>query len=349
MPQFPGAPPRSVRKVKNSGFAIGSDNVLSQNLINSFRYGLTRIDDAKIGVTNSQYVTFRFIAPFEGYGDANRHVHDHPENPDPQPRERSVVAQGHAHVQVRHEYSLHANPAHAPITAPSIRRKSIRHGLAVWDGRYAPGRSTCTTPGCSQVPAVATGFQAGYADAWLNVLGVISQATLNANYSPTGEPLPTGQPVARKYASDEYEFYVQDSWQLHPTFTVTAGVRYSLLSPPWEVNGFQVAPTVNIGEWFEGRRRSAEQGIPSSRDPRVQFDLAGPGNDRPHFYEWDLNNFAPRVAVAWTPEADSGFLGALAGNGRMVIRGGTRRCSTALVMAWPRSSTRPARTEWRHA
>ena len=51
-------------------------------------------------------------------------------------------------------------------------------------------------------------------------------------------------------------------------------------------------------------------GIPSNASQIVTFDLAGPKNDKPGFYAWDKNNFAPRVAVAWTPKE------------RLVVRGG---------------------------
>jgi hypothetical protein len=317
-PQFPDQAPRSVRQVKSWGMAIGHDFVMTSNLINSFRYGLTRIDEARVGLTQGPYVTFRFIAPFEGYGATFTSTRETPTH---------NIVNDLSWLKGTHTFKFGTNIRFTRIPRTTndgaFNSATINPSWVAGIGRtYAPGRSTCTTPGCTLVPAVATGFQAGYADAWLNILGVISQSTLNANYSPSGQPLPTGDPIAREYASDEYEFYAQDSWQLHPTLTVTAGVRYSLLSPPWEVNGFQVAPTVNLGEWFDERARAMEQGIPSNRDPRVQFDLAGPGNDRPHFYEWDLNNFAPRIAAAWTPQIEGGFFGALTGNGRMVIRGG---------------------------
>ncbi len=59
---------------------------------------------------------------------------------------------------------------------------------------------------------------------------------------------------ARLYAADEYEFYMQDSWRLRDNLTVTAGLRYSLYSPPYERNGVQVSPSVNLGEWFDAAR-----------------------------------------------------------------------------------------------
>ncbi len=54
----------------------------------------------------------------------------------------------------------------------------------------------------------------------------------------------------------------------------------------------------------------------------MNFDLAGPKNNKPGYYDWDYNNFAPRVAVAWTPRAEDGFFGWLTGNGKMAVRGG---------------------------
>ena len=63
-------------------------------------------------------------------------------------------------------------------------------------------------------------------------------------------------------------------------------------------------------------------GQSTSDAPTVLFDLAGPANNKPGYYDWDKNNFAPRLAVAWTPQADCGFCGKLTGNGKMVVRGG---------------------------
>ena len=53
--------------------------------------------------------------------------------------------------------------------------------------------------------------------------------------------------MPRRYGTDEYEFYGQDSWKIGPNLTLTAGLRYSLFSPPWEVNGLQVAPDIKPG------------------------------------------------------------------------------------------------------
>ena len=137
-----------------------------------------------------------------------------------------------------------------------------------------------------------------------------------------------------------YEVYLQDSWQIRPNLSITGGLRYSLYSPAYEVNGLQVAPTISMGEWFDERVRNMEQGIPSNRSPIVTFDLAGPKNGRKGFYDWDKNNFAPRIAAAWSPTAERGFLRLLTGDGDFVVRAGYSRPLTASASAWRRTSTR---------
>src|SRR5262249_16910759 len=57
-PQYPGQPPRSKTLTNNSGFAIGHDYAINSNWVNSFRYGMTRIDSESAGLINANYVTF---------------------------------------------------------------------------------------------------------------------------------------------------------------------------------------------------------------------------------------------------------------------------------------------------
>lgn len=294
-PQFPGQPPASVRKVQNQGYAVGYDTALTSNLMNSFRYGLTRIDDRTVGRQKSNYVTFRFISSLDPITfDSSRESPTH------------NFVNDTTWLKGAHTFRFGTNLRFTRIprsrTSGSYLSATVNPSWVAGVGRrYMPGSAFCTSPGCLAVPAVASSFAAGYADAWLNVLGVLSQATQRANYDKEGNPLPVGEPVTRKWASDEYEFYLQDTWQLRHNLTVSAGVRYGLFSPPYEINGFQVAPTIGMGSWFNQRAENMKKGIPSNQSPIITFDLAGPKNGKPGFYPWDKNNWAPRVSAAWTP------------------------------------------------
>ena len=105
-------------------------------------------------------------------------------------------------------------------------------------------------------------------------------------------------------------------------FTVTLGLRWSLFSPPWETNKFQVSPTTNLNTFYQNRGAEAEQGIPSNQDPLVAFDWSGPANGKPGYYNWDTKDFGPRVAFAWAPRFSSGLLGSALGENKTSIRAG---------------------------
>jgi hypothetical protein len=315
-PQFPGQPSNSLGLQKNLGFAMGYDKAIGSSLVNSFRYGMTKIDSSTEGLLKGNAVSFRFISDFNALtSSSSRETPTHNIVNDLSWLKGSHTLKGGANLRW----------TRIPTTRDggSWLSTTINPSWVSGVGQtFRPGGPNCTTPGCSLYPAVASTFRAGYADAWLNSLAVLSQANLRANYDREGNALAIGAPVSRKYASNEYEFYAQDSWRLRPNLTVTGGVRYSLYSPPYEVNGLQVAPTISMGEWFNQRVENMKKGIPSNEGPTITFDLAGPKNGRKGFYETDKNNFAPRFAVAWTPHAERGVLGWLTGKDKMVVRGG---------------------------
>jgi hypothetical protein len=317
--QFPGGAPTSQTLTKNKGFAVGYDAALKPNVMNSFRYGLTRIDSATVGQTHSNYVSFRFLDNFDAVtftSSVRTPTHN--------------IVDDVAWLKGTHTFKVGTNMRFTRIPSSrdsgSYLSASVNPSWVAGIGRRnMPGSSFCTVPACSQLPPVASNGQAGYADGWLNILGVLSQSTLRANYLKDGSLQAIGSPVTRTFASDEYEWYAQDTWQLRRNLTVSAGVRYGLFSPPYEVNGLQVAPSISMGKWFADRVAGMAKGIPSNQSPLVTFDLAGPKNHKRGFYDWDKNNFAPRFSAAWTPEPKSGPFHFLTGDGKMVLRGGYAR------------------------
>lgn len=294
-PQFPDQPYNTTTVAKNWGTAIGWDASFGTNLVNTFRYGFTRIDTVNQGLRTGNYSSFRFIDTPTGQTSTNGRVID-----------TNNIVNDLSWLKGRHTVKFGANlrfvrndsftNANSFITG--VANGSWTSGV----GRnYRPG-GPCPAPAdCSGLPAVASTGLSSYADSLIPILGVISQTNVIYNYTIDGRVIPIGEPVTRLYAADEYDFYVQDSWRLRDNLTVTAGLRYSLFSPPYEANGQQVAPNISLGEWFDQRVANMQAGIPSNASPRISFVPAGPKNNGPNFYDWDKNNWAPRFAVAWTP------------------------------------------------
>ena len=317
-PQFPGAPANTTRQVKSRGAAVGWDAILSPTMVNTFRYGLTQIRENILGLQTEVQVDFRNIDPLQAVtATSGRDVPTH------------TIVDDMSWVKGRHTIKFGGNLRFTRVgstnNSNSFHRPSANGswvdnvGVTYMPGAPCPAPSTAA---CDALPAVDPGGTSTYGDTFIPLLGVISEVDAYYNYDRGGSVLPLGSAVTRRYATDEYEFFAQDSLKLGDSLTVTGGLRYSLFSPPWEVNGLQVSPTVNLGDWFEIRRQLMLAGRSTSEAPPVNFDLAGPSNGKPGYYDWDKNNVAPRVSAAWTPRKERGLLGALTGNGKMVVRGG---------------------------
>lgn len=312
-PQFPGQPPNTLTLVNPKGFALGYDSVLSSNVTNSFRWGYTRFKSETAGLQQRTQVTFRFLSDLPATTrSSGRVTTTHNLVDDISWIKGAHTIQAGANIRYTRipRFTL-ANSFHTVITNGSWL-------LGV--GRFtAPGHPRCAQPGCTQLPPVSSGFFAAWGDSATLIWGLITQITARYNYDKQGNTLAEGEAVRRRFASNEYEGYVQDVWRIRPNFTLTLGVRYSYFSPPWETNGLQVKPVPSFGEFVEIRRANMLRGIPSNEAPRISFDLAGPANNRPGYYPFDYNNWAPRFAVAWSPRD---FLRFLFGEGKTVFRFG---------------------------
>ncbi len=107
-----------------------------------------------------------------------------------------------------------------------------------------------------------------------------------------------------------------------PNLVVTAGLRYSLLQPPYEANGNQATTNVSIGQMFADRAHAMETGTPF-QIPDIKFVLSGQANGKQPYWAWDYKNIAPRIAFAYSPHSDGGWLRKLFGEaGKSSIRAG---------------------------
>ena len=115
---------------------------------------------------------------------------------------------------------------------------------------------------------------------------------------------------SRDFATQAYDGYVQDTWKVRPSLTLTLGLRYSLERPVYETHGFETQPTVPLGKYFAERVAAGQQG--TNFTDLITINKSGPANGGKPLYNWDKNNFQPRVAVAWSLDSQ----------GKSVIRGG---------------------------
>ncbi|MGD9590327.1 MAG: carboxypeptidase regulatory-like domain-containing protein [Pyrinomonadaceae bacterium] len=155
------------------------------------------------------------------------------------------------------------------------------------------------------------------------MLGRLAQLNTNYVYDRSGNVQPLGTGKSRDYVYNEYELYVQDNWKIRSDLSLNAGVRWHFYPAPYERNGFQSGNSVDFDELLRIRVANGNAGIGGdSAEPLLTYDLIGKANGGRPMYDSDWNNFAPRFGFAYNPSFRSGFLGAIFGDRKTVIRGG---------------------------
>jgi len=129
---------------------------------------------------------------------------------------------------------------------------------------------------------------------------------------------------------DSYSLYYNDSWKIRPTITLNYGLEWGTQMPPYEINGVQDIAVDSSGVPINGQQ-FLQNTVTNALNGQVYNPVIGfePIHDLPGHPKYPFNpyygGFSPRVALAWNPKFQSGFLGHLTGNGKTVIRGGFAR------------------------
>ncbi len=312
-PFLPGTRPETTTVNYNKGIIANYTAVLTPTLLNNFRYGFIRESAGIQGDSTQPWVNLAAIDQGITYSSAfQRPIHNF--NDDLSSVHGTHTLQFGFQISILRNPETNSNNSFSNgITNPEWLSTS---GLA--------GKNVALDPAANGYPAVAQDFNTSYDYPLTTMLGMVSLVNANYNYQRNGEPLAQGTPVSRRFGQDSYEMYAQDSWKVKPNLTITYGLRYSLFSPPWETNGLEVTPTESLNTYFNNRAQGMWNGVPSSAQPLVAYNWAGPANGgKGGYYDWDYHNFAPRLAIAYSPGFQDGFLSKVFGGpGKSSIRAG---------------------------
>jgi hypothetical protein len=195
--------------------------------------------------------------------------------------------------------------------------------------------SNISIPNTSRPPTCATTAQtnclqstdvAQWDTLFAAVTGMIDTVGVLAVRDAALNALPFGTPLRAEATNNTYDFYFEDKWQARPSLSLSLGLAYVWQQPPHERTGRQTLMINNeTGEpltyrnYIEPRRQAALAG--QIYNPQIAFvPLSSSGRDQ--VFDTDKNNFSPRLAAAWNPSFDGGYLGKLFGARQTVLRGG---------------------------
>jgi Carboxypeptidase regulatory-like domain len=335
VPQFPGLPPNDFQTNNSKGLFVGYTALFTNTFINNLRYGYIRqgLGDTGLGVSDYNY--FRGMANFQGAGFTpttltNVPVHNIVDDVSWTKGRHTIQFGGNLRIINNNRTGNQSNFSNAFTNVYWLDNAGISNTCSSLDpasmgnATDQSGNSICGANGT--YPAVDSSWGVNYDFAMAALAGLLTETNKVYNQDKNGNFYAPGQNIVRNYRSHESEFYLQDAWRVTPNLVLTGGVRYSLLQPPYERNGNQVAPTISMNSWFKQRENSMRAGqtfYSATPGGEVQMALSGQANGKQPYWSWDYKDIAPRVAFAYSPHADEGFLHKLFGSaGKSSIRGG---------------------------
>ena len=323
-PAFPGQPPSTSTLTNSKGFAAGYTAVLTNNLVNNLRYGLTRQGVDVAGISDQPHVILAAVTEPQAFT-----------------RSTSVI------IPVQNivddvSWNKQTHNFQFGVNLRLIDDQRVSNANSFPDGQMNQGwlsnGSTVANSGGPFDPPVY-GFPAvdfsnygnEYNSALLGITGIITEGDAIYNYNKQGTPLAVGSPVKRDYGWKETELYFQDSWKALKNLTITYGLRYSYLQAPAEKTGTQVGTCMISGsacspysltKFYNASAQQAASGGSANAVGELGFNLNGRYNHQPDFWNPDKLDLGPRVALAYNPSPSSGFWSKILGDGKTSIRAG---------------------------
>lgn len=311
--QFPGQSAAAGLLNNSRGFAVNYQAIFSPTFSNLLKYGYTREGVNQSGTQGAQFDvrSFTDIVNF-GSRQAARIVPVH------------TIGDDVTLVRGKHTVQFGGNLF---IVTNNVNTQSSSFPGYFDNNGFCIGLCE-DVPNSLGVPGPGAAFPQAFnpdavTRAFMMLTGSMTEFADTAFGNPsTGAILPVGAPDIRSFREDYIEGYVQDSWRMRSNLTVTYGVRYGYETPVWEANGFEVAPTFDIYQWFQNRIVNMNNDVPSSASPLLSWNLAGKANHGAN--SWYLpyhKDVMPRLAIAYSPNWDNGIAKSiLGGNGNSVLR-----------------------------
>lgn len=310
--EFPGQPASQTTESNNKGIAAGYSAVFSPRLINNVRFAYIREGVNKSGFNNDSNVGFWNLS-------------------DPISFARSIlvnvpvtqIADDMTQIKGSHTFQFGVNWRMVHNNRSSNEQNFfygsthptwlLYGGIANTGQNLDPATSNAFAP-------VDSGFGYAYDAAVSDVTGILGSISAAYNQNKKGQFAAPGALIQRHFLSNESEAYAQDSWKAASNLQFTFGLRYTMLQPPYETGGNQVAPTPSLSSFFTRRTAAMQRG--EVYRPAISFALAGQANGKDPYWNWDWRNASPRLAFAWSPSPSDGFWHAILGSGKTSIRGG---------------------------
>jgi hypothetical protein len=319
--RFPGSPNYRLFHSRRPLYSVSLRSTLTQNIVNEARLGIT----AKGGASFFGDASSNGPQTFEdqgGFALGLPLTTDWHATNVPSWRSAPTYEISNSLTWQKGTHSVNFGGSFLRATAWENEQQQVPAIALGFEDEFDPAAGLFTT---ANFPGASTGeldnAAALYALLTGRVASITSIAALDAasnRYVPQGIRTNTG-------AINMYSAFIQDSWRMSPTVTLTGGLRWDVQMP--FSAGNDIMSTVTMADMC-GMAGLGDGGKYS----RCNFTSGATGGVVPSFkqltsgtlgYETDWNNVAPSVQVAWRPNVQEGFLRTLLGDPEQAtLRGG---------------------------
>ena len=230
------------------GLAATHTWLVNNNLTNRFSYGLTRLAYSNQGDSGENALLFRNVFQPLAFTNTFSRV-----NPTHNITDDLTWVKGNHTVQFGTNIRIIRNKRTDLTSAFDLGIANFgfyeASGAVLLDPLEEYLNATFATP-TDRYRVVNPATESAAQSSLTAVLGRLSQYTANFIFDIDGNPV-NGEPTVREWATEEYDFYVQDSWRIRPSLTLNLGLRYGLSRPVYETQGFQAAPNIPLDVYFE--------------------------------------------------------------------------------------------------
>jgi hypothetical protein len=139
------------------------------------------------------------------------------------------------------------------------------------------------------------------------MLGRVGNVQSDYNYDASGSVLKQLTGDQRFYRNYQTQLYIQDTWKVLPSLTLSYGLTYQLFSVPYETRGLESVEPYTFDQYMQARIQQSDLSeTGNTAVPLIAYYLGGKGNggNAPGIYKPEFRNFSPHVGFSWNPAFD---------------------------------------------
>lgn len=139
------------------------------------------------------------------------------------------------------------------------------------------------------------------------MLARIANVQSDYNFNAQGQVLKQLSGDQRLYRYYQTQLYIQDTWKVIPSLSVSYGLTYQWFTVPYEVHGLESVEPLTFDQYMQARvEQSSLSETGNTAVPLIAYYLGGKGNgsNAQGLYKPEYRNFSPHVGFSYNPGFD---------------------------------------------